>query len=504
MLEKRDPDIIKSYFEDNSGLKGGHAESVFFPENEGELSEFLGQANERKVPVTISGAGTGVCGARIPFGGVVISMERMNKLLKIEKEAGGEEGYAIAQPGIVVEDFRKAVEARDLMYPCGPTEESAFLGGTVATNASGPRSYKYGPTRRYVRRLKAALASGTKLNIRRGEIFANDKMEFDIVVPDEGKLNFSAPRYRMPGVKSTVGYYAKDGMDLIDLFIGQEGTIGVITEVEVALKKCPENIFSCFAFFGSDEDCLDFAREVKRISARTRQKKDMGELEATSLEYFGHNSLEILRTKHPKIPRGVQAAIFFEQELTKSTEDELLAKWQELLERYHVLAENTWAEVGIGDKYGFRDIRHDLPDTINEIVKRNQQPKASTDIAVPLDKFDDMMDFYLESLKNSGISYAIFGHIGENHLHVNLLPKTDEELESSRAICLGFVKKAVSLGGTVSAEHGIGKIKYHYLEEIYGRGGLEEMAKVKKALDPNCILGRGNIFPEELLKGINE
>ncbi len=500
MLEKRDPDVIQSYFEDNSGLTGGYAEAVAFPENEGELSEFLRRADERRLPVTVSGGGTGVCGARIPFGGVVISMEKMNRISKIEKGASAEIGYAVVQPGVRVEDFTKAVEATGLIYPCAPTEESALLGGTVATNASGARSYKYGPTRKYVMRLKVALADGTILDIRRGETLADDKREFEIAVPHKGRMRFIGPDYKMPSVKNAAGYHAKDRMDLIDLFIGQEGTLGVIAEIEVALERRPENIFSCFAFFGSERDSLDFSREVKRISARTRQSKEVSEIEAISLEYFDHNSLEILRTKHPKIPEGAHAAIFFEQELTEAAEDELLAKWQELLERHHVLAENTWAEVGAGDRYGFKDIRHDLPDTINEIVKRNQQPKVGTDIAVPEDRFDEMMDFYLRSLQGSEIRHAIFGHIGENHLHVNLLPGTDGELRASRDICLEFVKKGALLGGTVSAEHGIGKIKHRYLEELYGMDGLKEMARVKKSLDPNCILGRGNIFPEELLK----
>ena len=137
---------------------------------------------------------------------------------------------------------------------------------------------------------------------------------------------------------------------------------------------------------------------------------------------------------------------------------------------------------------------------VNDIVKKNKMPKVGTDIAVPEDKFREMLGFYREKLASSGIDYVIFGHIGESHMHVNMLPGTEEDFKKSRLIYTDFVKKAVDLGGTASAEHGIGKIKHHFLEIMYGKDNLKQMALLKRSLDPARILGLDNIFPKELLK----
>jgi len=146
-----------------------------------------------------------------------------------------------------------------------------------------------------------------------------------------------------------------------------------------------------------------------------------------------------------------------------------------------------------------KEFRHALPEMINEIVKRNKLPKVGTDIAVPDNAFPEMFKFYKERLSASKIDFVIFGHIGENHLHVNMLPKTEEEFKKSRSVYMDFVKKAVGLGGTASAEHGIGKLKHAYLEAMYGRDNIFQMAMLKKSLDPACILGLDNIFSKDLL-----
>jgi len=144
-------------------------------------------------------------------------------------------------------------------------------------------------------------------------------------------------------------------------------------------------------------------------------------------------------------------------------------------------------------------LRHGVPEAVNEIVKKNGFPKIGTDIAVPEEGFAKMFDLYKSTLKARGISYLIFGHIGECHLHVNMLPSSEEEYDLSKKIYLEFVQMALRLNGTVSAEHGIGKLKHEYLEKMYGRKGILEMASLKMMLDPNSILGIGNIFPKEML-----
>jgi D-lactate dehydrogenase (cytochrome) len=136
---------------------------------------------------------------------------------------------------------------------------------------------------------------------------------------------------------------------------------------------------------------------------------------------------------------------------------------------------------------------------VNEWLARRGQRKVSTDMAVPDAAFPEMLSFYKETLRAGRLSYVIFGHIGDNHVHVNILPRDDAEQAAARETYGRFVERAVSLGGTISAEHGVGKIKREYLRALYGEQHLREMAELKRAFDPACVLGRGNVFAEEFL-----
>jgi len=493
VLIKKDPNAVKSYLEDSSNLKGGHAEEVVFPSSTEELSDFLKEANSEKRPVTISGGGTGTTGSRIAFGGAVVSMERFNRILDVSDE---EMSCAVGS-GVLVDDLKRACEAKELFYASHPTERTAFVGGTVATNASGARSFKYGSTRRYVRRLKMVLADGEIFEIRRGQtVLTHSNPKFRLAGGRE--ICVPIPAYKMPAVKNSAGYFAKDGMDLIDLFIGQEGTLSVITEIELGLVRGPSRILGSFVFFEREPDAWGFAEEARRLSKDMRTPAGSG-LDALSIEYFDANALNILRPLNPNVPRGMNAAIFFEQEVSRDNEDMLLEKWLALIVKHRSSPENTWVAMNEKEAGLFTDLRHHIPEAINDMVRQRGFQKLSTDIAVPDGKFSDMIAFYTRTFKKIGVEHVVFGHIGECHVHTNLLPKNTEELERSRETVLSFVKKGVLLGGTVSAEHGIGKTRHKYLEFMYGKGGILQMASIKKVLDPNCILGLDNIFPRELL-----
>lgn len=491
MLIKTDQDTIKNYFEDSSNLKGGFAECVVVPEDIGALSGFVKEANIKKTPITVSGGGTGTTGSRIPFGGTVISLEKFNRIIGISKE----KMFSAVEADVSVDDFKKECEKEGLFYACHPTEKGAFLGGTVSTNASGARSFKYGPTRKYVRRLKMVLACGDILEIRRGEKRLSKK-DPKIILDSGKEISVPLPDYRMPSVKNSAGYYAKDGMDPIDLFIGQEGTLSIITEMEMALAKMPAKIFSCFVFFTKERDSWEFAQEARALS---RDGEDDTEIDALSIEYFDENALNLLRTKNSAVPADARAAIFFEQEITSKDEDLVVDSWVKIIEKHNASMDNTWVAMTDEEADKFTQFRYAIPESINDIVRKNGFRKLSTDIAVPEDNFLKMMNFYVNTLKSAKIEYVVFGHIGECHIHVNLLPVSAQQLQKSEDICLEFVKKGVSLGGTVSAEHGIGKTRRRYLEEMYGRQGILEMARMKKTFDPNCILGLDNIFPKETL-----
>lgn len=530
MIIKSDPDEIQSFLSDASHMREGHAECVVFPESAEDVAEILRAATRDKTAVTISGAGTGTVGGRIPFAGTVLATDKLNQLKSIVHEDGG--GRAVAEAGVMLSDLQRFVESEGLLYPPDPTERSCFLGGTVATNASGARTFKYGPTRKYIERLKIALATGEVIDLRRGELRVDAGGRVNIPLPSGSSLTAQLPTYQMPQTrKHASGYYVGPEMDVLDLFIGSEGTLGVIVEIEVKLILKPEGLLSGIVFFSSEENLLAFVRDARNLSLANQQSDaseasrlghfmekalqvsvrqtsgQIGEstesrgltIDARALEYFDSESLNFLRQKYEAIPANATGALFFEQETTPATEDPIMTGWLSLLERHDALNESSWFATNEHEQAKLREFRHALPVLMNEWFARHEQRKVSTDMSVPDEAFAEMLHFYQSTLRASKLRFTIFGHIGDNHVHVNILPQNDEEAAIAREIYLRFVKKAVGLGGTISAEHGIGKLKRDYLRELYSDENLREMVALKRAFDPAGILGRGNIFSEEYL-----
>ncbi|HSD45072.1 MAG TPA: FAD-binding oxidoreductase, partial [Pyrinomonadaceae bacterium] len=405
-----------------------------------------------------------------PFGGIVLATDRLNRIKSIVADEHG--GRAVAEAGVILADFQRAVDQKGLLYPPDPTERGCFLGGTVATNASGARTFKYGPTRNYVERLKVVLASGEVLEVRRGE---------------KNILKIPVQSYRRPAIrKNATGYFFAPDMDAIDLFIGSEGTLAVICEIETRLVPKPQGLLSGVVFFANQPDVLAFVAAARAT------------LDARALEFFDNESLNFLREKYPNIPAAAVGAIFFEQETTDETEESILNAWLALLDQHHAFAD-SWFATNEQDQARLRDFRHQLPVLMNEWFARYRQRKVSTDMSVPDDAFAGLFHLYQDTLRTSGLRYTIFGHIGDNHVHVNILPRDEEEGARARELYVQFLKYAASVGGTLSAEHGVGKLKRDYLRLFYTDDQLREMAAIKKTFDPNGILGRGNIFAEEFL-----
>jgi D-lactate dehydrogenase (cytochrome) len=478
---KSSPDEIQSFLSDASFIRDGYAERVVLPESVAEVAELLEAANRDRMPVTVSGAGTGTVGGRVAFGGIVLATDKLNRIESIVHEDGG--GYAVVEAGVILSDLQRAVDQEGLLYPPDPTERGCFIGGTVATNASGARTFKYGPTRNYLRRLKVVLASGEILDLRRGEVRANSEGRIRV-----GSIDVKLPSYRMPATrKNASGYFVAPEMDAVDLFIGSEGTLGVICEVETKLLPKPKGLLSGVVFFADEADVLALVAEARaRVDAR-------------ALEFFDRESLSFLREKYPSIPANAVGAIFFEQETSPESEEAVLSQWMELLDRHHAFAD-SWFATNEQDQAKLREFRHQLPVLMNEWFARYQQRKVSTDMAVPDNAFAGLFRLYKETLQSSGLRYTIFGHIGDNHVHVNILPRDESEGTRAREFYVQFLEYAAAVGGTLSAEHGVGKLKRDYLRLFYSDDQLRAMAAVKTVFDPNGILGRGNIFSEELLK----
>jgi FAD/FMN-containing dehydrogenase len=431
-------------FEDASGFKGA-ADEFFAPRSEPELAEILARASRAQVPVTLAGAWTGLTGGSVPQGGWLVSLKNFDR---IEIAAG----LAVVGAGVSLEAVADASLPSKQFYAPDPTERTASIGGSIANNASGSRSFRYGSTRRHIQALRVVLMDGSVRAFRRGE-------PIDFVVPE-----LAIPQT----TKHTGGYELHPAMDWVDLFVGSEGTLGVVTEAELRLLPLPQDLISGIVFFHDDEEALSAVESWRSI-----QKLRM-------LEYFDADSLSLLRTRFSEVPESAGAALLIEEEGAD------IDPWVDRVQG------ESWFAMTDQDRERFRRFRHALPEMVNDIMRQRGFLKLGSDYAVPVPRNREMLAFYHEKLRQA--DSVIFGHIGDAHVHVNILPKSEAEFERGKELMLEFAKHAVALGGTVSAEHGLGKRKKHLLALQYTPEQIEAMREVKRRLDPQWLLGRGNLF----------
>jgi FAD/FMN-containing dehydrogenase len=430
--------------EDASGFRG-EAERSFAPKDEAELLEIVRAAVSGGVPLTVAGALTGLTGGAVAQGGWSVAMERFTRL---EVAAG----CAIAGAGVALEDLQTAAARAGQFFAPDPTEWTASVGGAIATNASGAHSFRYGSMRRHVLGLRVALMDGRVLDVRRGD-----------------KVDFAVPSIAAPETtKNTAGYMLRPDLDWIDLFCGAEGTLGIVVEAQLRLLPKPGDLLTGVVFFDGDDDALRAVEEWRGLPG-------LG-----MLEYFDRDSLRMLRGRYAEIPARAGAALMIEQENGD------VDFWVERA------PEDSWFAAGDADRERLRRFRHALPEMVNDLMRRRGFLKLGSDYAVPLARNREMLDFYHARL--AGMDSVIFGHIGDAHVHVNILPESAEQFEAGKALMLEFAQAAAALGGTVSAEHGLGKRKAHLLALQYSGEEIEAMKAVKRRLDPAWLLGRGNVF----------
>ena len=509
----RDSDKIREdysdYLKDESNTFGCDVEALFFPRSLANIVFVVLEAADKGKKLTVSGGRTGICAGAVPQGGYLLSLDKMTSVLGLSARNGEFELYA--ESGLRLADLVQMLRNREVgieneasqhlresrksyFYPPDPTETSATLGGTVATNASGARTLFFGPTRHYVTGLDVIIASGELLRIRRGDVSCRDGV-FSMQKARGGPLLIPAPRYIMPKTKHSAGLYASTSMDLIDLFIGSEGILGIIAAVTIRLIEEPPAIFGGAAFFPTENGALDFVIEGR-------------EYRPLALEYFDEESLALLTEQRqeegpisdlPEIPES-KACVYFEFTGTgASSLKDQFSSWAQRIARCGGNPGVAWGALTRRDQLRLKSFRHALPESINKIIASHKRQderihKVGTDMAVPDQHLRDMMRYYREALSREGIRHVIFGHVGNNHLHVNMLPSTYEELLRAKDLYLGFARKAVDMGGSVSAEHGIGKLKREFLRIQYSKKALDDMRAIKYVLDPGHLLNPGTVL----------
>lgn len=478
----------------------GKADFIAFPVCDEDVLEALAFARTNGLAVTTQGGRTGLAAGAVPRGGLVLNLSRMDKVLGVEREAGSV--LLRVQPGVLLVNLRKYVEGLrgtygPLFFPPDPTETTASIGGMTACNASGARTYFYGPTRRYVEGLRVLLADGRRVTLRRGQQSASGRRLL-LRCDDGSRLFLPLPSYRMPAVKNASGYYAAYGMDAVDLFVGSDGTLGIITEVLLRLEPLPAQIWECGLLLKTEKDALDLTEVLRKTCSRL-----------ASIEFFDEGALRVLRERKARdaslssladVPEDVHSILFVEIHAdSKEAAFAELEKASACLSTCGGDPARTWFGWNAADIRRFKDFRHAVPESVNMLidVRRRKEPgitKLGTDMSVPDDCLHKVFAMYREGLAQLGLQSAVWGHIGNNHVHVNILPNSLEEYARAKELYGTWAKRVTSMGGAVSAEHGVGKLKASFLETMYGAAAIEEMRALKRAIDPAFMLNPGNLF----------
>lgn len=501
-LLEENPDIVGQYTVDEAGFEGT-AEAVIRTGDLDVIADVLRYATESRTPVWFSARRTSLTGAALPAGGWVIGLpeDSSPELVSVDVEAM----TATVPARVLMSDIEIAAERAGLFFPPDPTSrKTCSIGGSVACNASGARSFAFGATGDWVVGLTVCLADGTVLELVRGE---HPPIDGQFVLGDR---RVPAPPPRALGIKTALGYALHpQEPDLIDLFIGSEGTIGYIHDVTVRLLPGAE-VFAALVFWDDVRPALDFVQAV--------QDGHPG-VAPMSVEWFDRPALELAAARHPrfKVPKSAQCALFVEQRHAKGEEDDVAIAWYEALIAAGAPDDDRALRIARTktDLEAFRDFRHAVPESINALARGRGLKKLGTDLAYPRGWLHRMIAYYDAAVNDlpaalgpdevaaheaewgpipEALDAASFGHIGDNHVHLNLLPKTPAEMAAGKRLYRALALHCAAAGGSISAEHGIGKFKAPLLAEVTPAAQLDLMRAIKRAFDPAGILAPGNVF----------
>jgi D-lactate dehydrogenase (cytochrome) len=495
--------LESKYLSDAAHFPGGHAAAIVIPRTIDEIPDIV----RRATAVLPIGAQSSLTGGATPMGEIVLSTEKLTRVL----DAGPTQ--IRVEAGVPVAVIQEVLAAHGAWFPPVPTFTGALAGGIVATNAAGAATFRHGAVRPWVEELTVVLADGSGLTVRRGETRARGHR---LTVPARrGPIEVPVPSYRMPAVvKRSAGYHAEPDMDLIDLFIGSEGTLGVITTVAFrALSPVPTTALALVPC-RSEEVALGLVADLRRDAA------------VAAIEHMDERCLAILhedgadRRNDVAFPEETALALLVQLELPPgTTEAEAFSQIESSLNAGAASTAVTRI-CGLLSAYGVFDdtevalpgnarraeqliaVREAVPAGVNQRVGRAQQEidpriaKTAADMIVPFERFAEMMAIYRDGYRSRGLDFAVWGHISDGNVHPNVLPRSYDDVERGKEAILYFGREVARLGGCPLAEHGVGRnpVKQALLRGLYGDAGIDEMRAVKRALDPDWKLAPGVIF----------
>jgi len=435
------PEDLLCYGFDASGLEASPS-AVVWPEHTEDVVKIMKYAYESGMSVVPRGAGTGMTGGVVPVSGaVVLSLEKMNKMLEVDSENLS----VLCEPGMINGRLQRDLERRGLFYPPDPASMNfCTIGGNVAENAGGPRAIKYGVTRDYV-------------------------MEIEAVLPN-GKILTTG--VRTP--KGVVGY------DLTRLFVGSEGTLSVFTKIRLKILPRPEEVITLLAMFNKLEPS---GRAVSDIIA--------SKIIPRTLEFMDREA--IMAVEHFKpvgLPRKAEAVLLIELDGYPST---IIREAEKVAD----ICRNLGAEVSMAEDEEARDRLWEARRAVSPALYHISPTKINEDIVVPRNRIPDMLKRLRRLSEESGIKIGNFGHAGDGNIHVNIMVDKNNKEEYTKGVALvkQVFQETLELGGTLSGEHGVGLTKAPYIGMEISGTGLSIMKSIKQVFDPKNILNPGKIFP---------
>lgn len=433
-------DLVCYSFDATPDVPNPLPDVVVTPNSTEEVVKVVDIARKYKTPIYPRGSGTNLCGGTVPLkGGIVLSLLNMNRILEIDAE----NLVAVVQPGVIIQDLNNAVAPYGLIYPPDPgTVTTATMGGSVSECAGGLRGLKYGVTKHYVMGLEVVLANG------------------------------KVARFGGKTVKNVTGY------DMVKLFTGSEGTLGIITEIIVKLIPAPETRAAMLATFTSLEDAGNAIRDIISSKVIPATLEIMDQVTIRTVENYAKVGL----------PTDAKAILLIEVDGIP----EVVAREAEAVEK--VVVQNNGSIQRAKDE----EEREKIWTARRAALPALAQFKPTTvleDATVPRSKITEMLLFLEQVAEKYNLNIGTFGHAGDGNLHPTILTdaRDKEEMERVHKAVDEIFAKAVELGGTLSGEHGVGIAKAKYLELEFGETGLEVLRQIKNALDPEGILNPGKI-----------
>lgn len=415
---------------------------VVWPSTTEQVAGVLRYAYDHDLPVVPWSGGSSLEGNPVPvFGGILLAMYRMNRILEVREE----DLQVVVQPGVIYDDLNNHVRRLGMFFPPAPgSADVATIGGMVANNSSGMRAVKYGVTRDYVMKLKVVLPDGR--------------------IMDVGST----------AKKSTSGY------DLAGLFVGSEGTLGVVTEVTLRLRGFPEQVAAVVAVFEDVRGAANTVYEAVRFG-----------LEVSAIEILDAATVRVTNAQQGLSLRELPT-LFVEFHGNEAGVEEQIAYLRELCE------DNGALDIQVATDPEAREALWSARSEAHDSIKFSH-PGATMiagDVCVPISRFADMVEFVHRTAEAQGIEIYAFGHAGDGNLHTEAIAHREDADEFARGVHAtdAIVQHALTLGGTIAGEHGVGLLKKQFMLQEHGEA-MTLMRAIKQAIDPKGIMNPGKIFP---------